>query len=45
MGDDEIGVVTMTWDGNQWAFEDINSPDRADFTKGSESFRVTSEPY
>jgi hypothetical protein len=45
MGDGEIGVVTMTWDGNQWAFEDINSPDRADFTKGSESFRVTSEPY
>ncbi len=45
MGTDEIGVVTMTWEGNQWAFEDINSPDRADFNKGSESFRVTPEAY
>ncbi|MCG8587567.1 MAG: hypothetical protein MI757_22905 [Pirellulales bacterium] len=30
-GESEIFVVMLDWEGDQWCFEDINSPSKADF--------------
>jgi hypothetical protein len=31
MQGDEIAVVVLEWEDGQWAFEDVNSPSRADY--------------
>ncbi len=33
MEGDEIAVVVLSWEDDQWAFEDVNSPDRSSFKK------------
>jgi hypothetical protein len=32
---DKVVVVTLTWEGRKWCFEDVNFPSRESFEKGS----------
>ncbi len=41
----EIAVVNLKWEDNQWAFDDIHSPDYDIFLEGSVVFKLESAPY
>lgn len=45
LGPDELLVVTLTWEGGKWCFEDIHSPTHKSFYSGALSLKLGPEPY
>ena len=41
----EIVTIVLKWEDEQWAFEDINSPNISTFEQGREEFSLDSAAY
>ena len=41
----EIAVVTLTWENEEWAFEDVHSPNLETFLKGRAVFSLDADAY